>query len=263
MDGPDARGSATLFRFGAAEFDESRFELSVGGRTVDLEQKPLRVLAVLLHHRGEVVSRHELLEVVWAGRVTVEQVLSNAVMKLRKALGVDDAQRIVTVPRTGYRFDGAVERIGVGTSLASWQDFKVGDVVPGRGHFVLLSRLASSAGSEVWLARHRKSGEARVYKFARDAERLGALKREVTLYRVLREALGERDERRWSGELCHQCLHGQLQHFGRPQLYDSGEIHQQGQPRRGERKYLRHRRLAHQLLGYDLDRRRLQRCRYI
>ena len=92
------------YRFGAADFDESRFELSVGGLVVEVQQKPLQVLAALLHRPGEVLSREELLETVWADRVTVEQVLANAVAKLRRALGESDGARIVTVPRSGYRF---------------------------------------------------------------------------------------------------------------------------------------------------------------
>jgi DNA-binding winged helix-turn-helix (wHTH) protein len=188
--------SAPLFRyrFGSVEFDEARFELSVGGLPVDLEQKPLQVLAALLHHAGEVVSREELFETVWAGRVTVEQVLANAVAKLRKALGESEGVRIVTVPRVGYRFFGQIERLAVGTRLRSELDLKVGDVVPGREQFVLHLQLSSSNGAEVWLAKDSSSGEPRVYKFASSAERLSALKRETTLYRVMQEALGERDD---------------------------------------------------------------------
>lgn len=191
---PPAGAALYRFRFGAAEFNEARFELSVAGLITDIEQKPLQVLAVLLRRPGEVVSREELLETVWLNRVTVEQVLTNAIAKLRKALGEGDGARIATVPRSGYRFDGPVERMAVGTRLASRLELKEGDVVAGRENFVLHVQLAASLGTEVWLAKHRKTDEARVYKFARNAEHLGSLKREATLYRLLREALGERDD---------------------------------------------------------------------
>lgn len=182
------------YRFGAAEFDESRLELSVGGLTVEVQQKPLQVLAVLLHRPGEVVSREELLETVWADRVTVEQVLANAVAKLRRALGETDGARIVTVPRSGYRFAGPVERLAVGVRTVSKLDLHAGDSVPGRESFVLVAPLATSMGAEVWLARHRKTDDLRVYKFASDAGHLATLKREATLYRLLREMLGERED---------------------------------------------------------------------
>ena len=169
------------YRFGAAEFDESRFELSVGGLTVDIQHKPLQVLAVLLRRPGEVVSREELLDTVWADRVTVEQVLANAVAKLRRALGEGDGARIVTVPRSGYRFDGPMERIAAGTRTVSKLDLRPGVGVPGRDSFVLVAALATTLGAEVWLAKHRKTDDLRVYKFARESAHLATLKREATL----------------------------------------------------------------------------------
>lgn len=196
MDSRDTSGRAALYRyrFGGAVFDESRFELEVAGAVVDLELKPLQVLSQLLAHAGEVVSREELLEEIWAGRVTVEHVLTNAVAKLRKALGAADGERILTVPRIGYRLTGPVEKAAVGARLTSPLDLKIGAPVTGREHFILERQLSASAGAEVWVARHGKTGEKRVYKFTDDGERLRTLKREVTLYRVLREGLGERDD---------------------------------------------------------------------
>ena len=196
MDGSASPAGAPLYRyrFGAAEFDESRLELSIGGLTVEIQQKPLQVLAVLLRRPGELVSREELLETVWADRITVEQVLANAVAKLRRALGESDGARIVTVPRSGYRFAGPVERLAVGLRTVSKLDLHAGNVVPSRENFVLVEALATSIGAEVWLARHRKTDDLRVYKFACDAGHLTALKREATLYRLLREMLGERDD---------------------------------------------------------------------
>src|SRR4051812_22900627 len=63
--------------------------------------------------------------------------------------------------------------------------------VPARPNFVLEAMLSRSPASEVWLARHSKTHEPRVYKFSPDGERLAALKREATLARLLRENLGE------------------------------------------------------------------------
>lgn len=182
------------WRFGAAEFDEARLELRVAGLAVDVEQKPLQVLALLLRHAGEVVTKRELFDNVWAGRVTVDHVLATAVGKLRKALGEDGEPLIVTVPRVGYRLAGPVERVAVGRRLLSSLHLKAGDTVPGRAHFVLERQLGPAHGSEVWLARHRKTREPRVYKFSPSGERLSSLKREATLSRVLRESLGSRSD---------------------------------------------------------------------
>ncbi|WP_022976534.1 protein kinase domain-containing protein [Nevskia ramosa] len=182
------------YRFGAVEFDEARQTLSVDGELVELEQRPLQLLAELLRHPDEVVTREELLDSVWAGRPTVDNVLANAVTKLRKALGEVEGARIITLPRIGYRLIGPVERSTVGRQLKTQLALAPGAPVPGRDGFRLEALLGSSSGAEVWRAHHPKSGESRIYKFSRDGERLAALKREATLARLLREALGARDD---------------------------------------------------------------------
>ena len=182
------------YAFGNAEFDEVRGELRVGGLLVDLEHRPLQVLACLLHHADEVVQREELFDTVWAGRPTVDNVLANAVAKLRKALGVTGRECIVNVPRVGYRLCGPIERTVSGRRLHSRLDLAVGQSVPEREHFRLCEQLGPSRGNEAWLARHDKTGELRVYKFSVDGERLAALKREATIHRLLHESLGDRDD---------------------------------------------------------------------
>lgn len=188
----DSRSSLFCYRFGTAEFDEARFELRVDGHPVEVQRKPLEILACLLNHPGEVVTREELLETVWEGRPTVDNVVANAMAKLRHALGTGNAERILTQPRVGYRFDGPLERVAVGRALTSALDLKPGMPVPGRPNFQLESLLGSSGNAEVWLALHPRTRELRVYKFSPGGERLSALKREATLYRVLHDSLGER-----------------------------------------------------------------------
>jgi serine/threonine protein kinase/DNA-binding winged helix-turn-helix (wHTH) protein len=188
-DAPDA--PLFRYRFGTAEFDEARFDLRVGGAPVDIQRKPLEILACLLAHAGEVVTKDELLDQVWEGRPTVENVIANAVTKLRGALGEENADRIVTQPRIGYRFSGSLERPAPGRAGVSQLELAAGMPVPARPNFVLEGMLGRSAASEVWLARNTKTREPRVYKFSPDGERLAALKREATLSRLLRESLGE------------------------------------------------------------------------
>ena len=177
------------YRFGSAEFDEARGELFVAGLPVDVEPKALALLAYLLPRVGEVISKETLLGEVWAGQVTVEKVLPNAINKLRRALGATNAERIVTLPRVGYRLDGPVSRVAVGQHHALELEFAVDQPVPGRENFILKGLLAKRQGGEVWLAEHSKTAERRVYKFALDSERLRALKREVTLSRLLQESV--------------------------------------------------------------------------
>lgn len=182
------------YRFDDVEFDEARASLRVAGEPVELERRPLQVLALLLRQVGEVVPRAELFDTVWGGRPTVDNVLSNAIAKLRKGLGVRARARIVTAPRVGYRIKGPVERIVAGHRTGAPFKLTAGQTVPGREHFILRECLDPAAGGSVWLVRHDKTSVQRVYKFAVDGEHLAALKREVTIHRVLHETLGERDD---------------------------------------------------------------------
>jgi len=184
--------TGSLWTFAGREFDESRLELRVGGKPVDLELKPLEVLVCLLQHAGEVVTKDALLEAVWPGLNVVDGSLSTAVHKLRKALSDQDSQIVVTVPRVGYRLDAVARAEPTRlVPLPAKVNFSVGNPVPGREHWRLLRALDSSANSEVWLAEQSKTGELRVFKFVTNAPCLKALKREVTVFRFLREALGD------------------------------------------------------------------------
>src|SRR5262249_26622511 len=68
-----------------------------------------------------------------------------------------------------------------------------GATVPGRDQWRLTRRLDASPSNDVWLAEHAKTREVRVFKFSND-DRLTHLKREVTVTRLLRDALGPRPE---------------------------------------------------------------------
>jgi non-specific serine/threonine protein kinase len=182
------------YRFGSAQFDESRFELKVDGVVVDVERRALEVLNYLLRHAGEAVTKTELLDEVWAGRITVEKVLPNAVTKLRAALGKHNASLIQNLPRVGYLISGVSERVAVGRQFRSQLELAAGNPLPGREHFTLRAPLSVEGAREVWLVEHTKTREKRVCKFAKDGEELAALKREVTLYRVLRQSLGDRPD---------------------------------------------------------------------
>lgn len=182
------------YRFGTAEFDEVRGELRVDGERVEIQRRPLEVLSVLLRHAGEVVTREELREAVWENRITVDNVLDTALTKLRHVLGERNAALIQTQPRVGFRLIGPVEKVVVGRHFSGDLALAVGQSIPHRENFLLLHCLGSSPHHEVWLAHHATTHERRVYKVSAGGEGLAALKREVTLSRVLRDSLGERED---------------------------------------------------------------------
>ncbi|MCU1296201.1 MAG: hypothetical protein JWO91_479 [Acidobacteriaceae bacterium] len=189
-----AETSGRRWRFGDYEFDELGRELRVKGKAIELESKPLDVLLQLLLHAGEVVTKEELLDSVWPNVMVVDGSLATAMSKLRKAMGDEDHPAIVTVPRVGYRLAVPVYCKTVAAAPGPELGFKSGEVVPGREQWRLSRALEISGSSEVWLAENPKTREQRVFKFAADATRLKALKREITISRFLRESLGERPD---------------------------------------------------------------------
>lgn len=75
------------------------------GRETRLESKAMQVLVYLAERVGQVVSRAELEERLWPGRIVTEDSVTTAIAKLRRALG-DNARRpriVETVPKSGYR----------------------------------------------------------------------------------------------------------------------------------------------------------------
>jgi non-specific serine/threonine protein kinase len=182
------------YRFGTAEFDPARFELRVGGLPTELERRPLEVLALLLRHADEPVTKEELLEAVWGSASAPEAPLHQAVQKLRRALGEENARLIHAPSRIGYRLEGPVTRLP-----AAWPDppvpeFRTGMPVPGRPGWVLDRRLADGPATQTWVALHARTEVSRVFKFGTKREDLSALRHEAAIGRHLREALGERED---------------------------------------------------------------------
>jgi serine/threonine protein kinase/tetratricopeptide (TPR) repeat protein len=106
----------TRVRFGGFEFDLRSGELRGAEQTVRLSEKPFRVLAILLEHEGELVTREELQRKLWPDDTIVdfEHSINTAIKRLRQALGdsAEEPKYIETIPRHGYRLRVPVERIG-------------------------------------------------------------------------------------------------------------------------------------------------------
>ena len=104
-----------IFQFGVFELDLNAAELHKAGVKVKLQDQPFRVLAVLVEHAGQVVTRDELRQKVWPSNVYVDfdQGLNNAIKKVREALGdsADSPRLIETVARHGYRFISPVSAV--------------------------------------------------------------------------------------------------------------------------------------------------------
>ena len=97
--------------------DPATNDLARGSERVHLEPKAMDLLLALARHANQVMSREELLAQVWSGVVVGDDVITQAIIKLRKALG--DASRepeyIQTIPKRGYRLIAGVKWIDAGS----------------------------------------------------------------------------------------------------------------------------------------------------
>jgi TolB-like protein/DNA-binding winged helix-turn-helix (wHTH) protein/Flp pilus assembly protein TadD len=95
-------------RFGVFELDLRAGELHKHGLRVRLQEQPFQILAILLEHPGEVVTREELQQKLWPADTFVDfdHGLNKAVSKIREALGdsAESPRFVETVARRGYRF---------------------------------------------------------------------------------------------------------------------------------------------------------------
>jgi TolB-like protein/cytochrome c-type biogenesis protein CcmH/NrfG len=99
------------FQFENFVFDPDRRELRRAGELVAVEPQVFDVINYLICNRDRVVTRDNLLDAVWKGRVVSESTLSSRINAARRALSDSgDEQRLIkTVARKGLRFIGAVE----------------------------------------------------------------------------------------------------------------------------------------------------------
>ena len=82
-----------------------------GAQAIALRPKAYAVLKHLVDHRGQLVTKQQLLDAVWPGTFVGDAVLKSTIGQLREALG-DDAESpryIETAHRRGYRFVGGID----------------------------------------------------------------------------------------------------------------------------------------------------------
>lgn len=108
------------YRFARFEVRPLERSLYAGGKLVSIGARAFDVLLALIDRRDRIVTKSELLELVWPGLFVEENNLQVQVSALRKTL---EPQIVLTVPGKGYRFVAAIEKIstlelGTGESTA-------------------------------------------------------------------------------------------------------------------------------------------------
>ena len=99
-----------IYQFADYSLDVERQELRRGTELVDVEPQVLDLLQYLIRNRERVVSKDDLIEHVWHGRIVSESTLTSRITAARQAIGDSGDQQslIRTVARKGIRFVGEV-----------------------------------------------------------------------------------------------------------------------------------------------------------
>ncbi len=94
------------FAFADCLLDPDRRELRRGSEVIAIGPQVFDLLLYLLQNRARVVSKDDLLEAVWSGRIVSESTLTSHINAVRRAIGDSgEEQRLLrTVARKGFRF---------------------------------------------------------------------------------------------------------------------------------------------------------------
>ena len=176
----EAEDRTRAYRFAGFELIPALHELRRDGAAIRLQPRPYTLLLFLLRNRDRIVSREEILDVVWEGTAVGEEALPFAVHTLRRALGDDGTRQAIiqTVPRRGLRFVAPVQEGGAPVVTIA------GAIPSGDGAFIgreeilaelrqVLAEVSEGQGRTVLLA-----GEAGVGK-TRTAEEIGRMAAEA------------------------------------------------------------------------------------
>lgn len=108
------------FRFKDHALDVDRRELRRGSELIAVEPQVFDLLVYLIRNRDRVVSKDDLLEGVWGGRIVSESTLTSRINAARRAVGDSGAEQglIKTIARKGFRFVGDVHSDAAPTAPA-------------------------------------------------------------------------------------------------------------------------------------------------
>lgn len=103
-----------LYRFDAFELDTELFQLRQSGTPAHVEPLVFDLLCCLAENPGRVLSRDDIVDQVWRGRIVSDATIAGCIKSARKALGDSgDKQRFIrTVRGRGFQFMGQVTKEG-------------------------------------------------------------------------------------------------------------------------------------------------------
>src|SRR6185369_1944952 len=134
------------YRFAEFEIDVSQQELRRLGLAVHIEPQVFDLIVHLVRNRDRIVSKDELIEKIWNGRIISEAALSSRINGARRALGDsgNDQAFIRTLHKRGFRFVGDVQAVN-----ALEVDEEAVRLVPGEGAGPANAPVSVSVSAEV------------------------------------------------------------------------------------------------------------------
>src|SRR5262245_20452567 len=104
------QGQAVRYRFEDFVLDSDRREFARGAETIVIGPQVFDLLLHLLQNRDQVVTKDNLIDVVWGGRIVSESTVTSHINAVRKAIGdTGEEQRLIrTIARKGFRFVGPI-----------------------------------------------------------------------------------------------------------------------------------------------------------
>jgi TolB-like protein/DNA-binding winged helix-turn-helix (wHTH) protein len=108
-----------IYTFAGFELDLAAVELRAGGKAVSLEPQVFGLLALLVENGERLVSKDEIIEKVWDGRIVSDAAVASRVKSARQALGDDGTTQkfIKTIHGQGYRFVAPARAARSGASV--------------------------------------------------------------------------------------------------------------------------------------------------
>src|SRR5687768_16557176 len=93
------------FRVGSLEVEPARRQIKAGGRSETLEPRVMQVLVALARADGTIVTRDELIESCWDGRIVADDAINRVLSRIRRvAADIGGGSfAIETVSRVGYK----------------------------------------------------------------------------------------------------------------------------------------------------------------
>ncbi len=162
------------FRLGGLKVSPATLELSFGDRTEMLEPRVMQVLVALHDRLDEAVSRDDLSQLCWGGRIVGEDALNRSISRLRKTLAVEPSIVIDTIPKIGYRLRVLQDASATETDAMPVGAATAGDSAPKRRPLsvVLISSLVAigaTIAAAAWWNQPRNWSAQEVRPLTRDS----------------------------------------------------------------------------------------------